>query len=363
MTILAYIILIFTAIQFLVALGNLISETTLPESENKPANLVSVLIPARNEENNIGNILNDLKNQRYQNIEIIVFNDQSEDKTAEIVNEFARDDNRIRLIHSDGLPDGWFGKNYACHSLSKHARGEYLLFLDADVRIKNNIIGNAVSFSIRHNLSLISIFPKQIIKTFGERITVPDMNYILVSLLPLIFVRKLRFPSMSAANGQFMFFKADIYHLLEPHRLMKKNKVEDIHIAREFKKRRLKIACLLGDETIRCRMYNGFRESVNGFSKNVIAFFGNSYLLAVLFWLITTFGIVAILIALPVKYWIIYLSMYFLTRIFISVASQQNIFYNLIYFLLLQFSLGLFIYKAFMNQYFRKLEWKGRIIE
>lgn len=363
MILLAYITLIFTAIQFLVALVNLITEISLPESENESANLVSVLIPARNEENNISNILNDLIYQTYQNIEVIVFNDQSEDKTAEIVDEFARRDSRIKLLNSEGLPDGWFGKNYACHSLAKHAQGEYLLFLDADVRIKNNILGNAVSFSKKHDIRLVSIFPKQIIKTFGERITVPNMNYILVSLLPLILVRKLKYPSMAAANGQFMFFRADIYHTSEPHRLMKNNKVEDIHIARLFKKMRFKVACLLGDETIRCRMYSGFRDSVNGFSKNVIAFFGNSYFLAVLFWFITTFGILAVIFGLPEEFLIVYLLMYFLTRIFVSLASQQNIFYNLVYFILLQFSLGLFIYKAFINQYFRKLRWKGRIIE
>ena len=122
-----------------VALTNLMVERNLPESENSSEELVSVLIPARNEENNIGNILTDLINQDHRNIEVIVFNDQSEDRTAEIVREFARIDNRIRLIESDGLPEGWLGKNYACHKLSQSATGKYLLFLDADVRVGNKL--------------------------------------------------------------------------------------------------------------------------------------------------------------------------------------------------------------------------------
>jgi len=89
----------------------------------------------------------------------------------------------------------------------------------------------------KHNLSLISIFPKQVIISPGERITVPNMNYILLSLLPLIFVKKLKYPSMAAANGQFMFFRAEDYHSIEPHRLMKKDKVEDISTARYLKNR------------------------------------------------------------------------------------------------------------------------------
>jgi len=363
MTIITYIILIFTFIQFLVALGNLISGTFLPESGSESAGLVSVLIPARNEENNIGNILNDLINQKYQNIEIIVFNDQSEDKTADIVRDYTHRDNRIRLVNSNGLPDGWLGKNHACHSLSKKSSGEYLLFLDADVCISGNIIGDAIFYSRKYDLGLISIFPKQIIKSIGERITVPNMNYILVSLLPLIFVRKLKYPSLAAANGQFMFFKANIYHTVLPHQLMKENKVEDILIAREFKKRCFKIACLLGDNRISCRMYTGFNDAIDGFSKNVIEFFGGSFILAILFWIITTFGILIAIFLLPGPLCLVYLLLYLLTRIIISVASHQNVFYNLLFFVPLQLSLGLFIYRAFCNKYFRKLQWKGRSID
>jgi glycosyltransferase involved in cell wall biosynthesis len=363
MTIIAYIILIFTLIQFLVALGNLISGTSLPESGSKSASLVSVLIPARNEENNIGNILNDLINQEYQNIEIIVFNDQSDDNTAEIISEFTRRDNRIRLVNSHGLPDGWLGKNYACNYLSEKSSGEYLLFLDADVRISKNIIGDAISYSRKYDPGLISIFPKQIIKSLGERITVPNMNYILVSLLPLISVLKLKYPSLAAANGQFMFFQANIYNSVLPHQLMKENKVEDILIARELKKRGYKIACLLGDDRISCRMYTGFIDAVNGFSKNVTEFFGGSFILAILFWIVTTFGILVAIFVLPGTLCLVYLALYSLTRIIISVASRQNILYNLLLFIPLQLSLGLFIYRAFINKYFRKLEWKGRSID
>jgi cellulose synthase/poly-beta-1,6-N-acetylglucosamine synthase-like glycosyltransferase len=176
---LAYIVFAFTLVQLLVALVNLLFETNLPGSDNFSNDLVSVLIPARNEENNISNILDDLINQDYVNIEVIVFNDQSDDKTAEIVTEYTIRDSRIRLVNSAGLPDGWVGKNFACHSLSQKASGKYLLFLDADVRIGHNLMGYAVSFSKKHDLGLISIFPKQIIKTAGERITVANMNYIL----------------------------------------------------------------------------------------------------------------------------------------------------------------------------------------
>lgn len=358
----AYIILAFTALQFLVALVNLLTRPWLPETEDKFSGPVTVMIPARNEGENIGTILDDLINQAYTNLEIIVFDDQSEDNTAEIVSKFIIRDRRIRLIMSEGLPEGWLGKNHACHTMAKHARGEYLLFLDADVRIKGNIISKAVSFSKRHRLDLISIFPKQLIGSSGERITVPVMNYILLSLLPLILVRLSHFTSLAAANGQFMFFRAEAYHVVEPHMLMKDKKVEDILTARHYKKTGSGIACLVGTSDISCRMYKGYRDATEGFSKNVVEFFGNSFIAAVLFWLITTFGFLPVLLFLPVRFFLLFVSAYILTRIFISAASRQNIFYNLLLIIPLQFSTGLFIYKAFINRFFGKYEWKGRRI-
>ncbi len=362
MIIVAYIIIAFTGIQFLVALVNLLFRAALPKSGSGCSDLVSVLIPARNEEENIGNILKDLINQEYQNIEIIVFDDQSDDRTREITEEYAHRDNRINIVSSDGLPDGWLGKNHACYSLSKQSKGFYLLFLDADVHISRNTIGNVIAMSEKYDLSMISIFPKQEIKSIGERITVPNMNYILLSLLPLILVKTSKFPSLSAANGQFMFFRSDIYKLIDPHNLMRKERVEDISIARHFKREGLRIACLTGDENMSCRMYKGFNDAVKGFSKNVIAFFGNSFLIAILFWLVTTFGFIPVLFSLPIVWFAAYITAYLITRIMISISSHQNILYNLIFIIPLQISLGIFIYKAFINRFFKTFEWKGRNI-
>ena len=360
---LAYAVLAFTLIQLLVAIVNLCFETNLPVSEIVRKDLISVLIPARNEEKNIGNVLEDLISQDYPNFEVIAFNDQSDDRTAEIVTEYTIRDKRIQLYNSSGLPEGWLGKNFACHSLAEKATGKYLLFLDADVRIGNKVINRALSFSTTYDLGLISIFPKQVIRSHGERITVPNMNFILASLLPLVLVRKTNFSSIAAANGQFMFFECEKYKSLWPHEKMKNEKVEDISIARAYKKKGLKVACLLGDDMITCRMYTGFYEAVKGFSKNVTAFFGNSFVLALLFWLITSFGFIPVLLKLPLALFFIYLIAYMLVRIIISAVSRQNLFFNLLYILPLQLSLFLFIYNSFLNRYFRKFEWKGRVID
>jgi glycosyltransferase involved in cell wall biosynthesis len=363
MVYIAWFVYSFTIVQLIIAFINLIFSSKLRKFDFSGEPLVSILIPARNEEKSIGNILNDILHQNYNLIEVIVFDDNSSDRTSDIVDGFASMDKRIRLVKSVNLPDGWLGKNHACHSLSEVALGDYLLFLDADVRIKENLVLNAISYAEHFRLSLISVFPKQIISTPGEKMTVPNMNYILLSLLPLILVRKSGIPSLAAANGQFMFFRSDIYRSLRPHEVMKNSLVEDIEIARYYKKEKQNIACLTGDDSIKCRMYEEFREAVNGFSKNVATFFGNSIMIAILFWLVTTLGFLPVLIAFPFKYFILYILLCLLARITISVTSGQSVAGNLIYAIPQQFSLGMFILKSIKNKTTGNYRWKERDIK
>lgn len=362
MLFLAAIIFVFTVLQLLVAATNLILK---PNFKKRPLHgnpLISVLIPARNEAENIGVLLTDLANQHYQNIEIIVFDDQSDDLTVEIVSAIAETNSRIKLVRSDGLPKGWLGKNFACHSLSSHAVGTHLLFLDADVRISNSIIQDTVAYAEKYHLGLLSIFPKQIVITMGEKMTVPIMNYILLTLLPLPLVQWSPFRSLAAANGQFMLFNSSVYSSLHPHEHIKSCKVDDIEIARYFKAERIPIACITGNESIRCRMYNCFGEAVGGFSKNIIAFFGNSFVLAVMFWLITTFGFIPVLISFSVNLFVVYIVMILMIRLFVSLASHQRILESFLYFIPQQLVMGMVMFRSILNKHFFHYQWKGRSI-
>lgn len=201
----------FALLQLIISLVNFLFGVRLRTKANP--NLrerISILIPARNEEENIGLILSDLIKTGDSILEIIVFDDESRDRTPNIVEEFALKDNRIRLVKSPGLEEGFMGKNFACHKLSLEARSNYLLFLDSDVRIKNKVIERSLAYIILKKLDLLSIFPFQNMQTIGEKVSVPNMNFILNSLLPLPLVFLSNFHSLSAANGQFMLFKQSI---------------------------------------------------------------------------------------------------------------------------------------------------------
>lgn len=356
-----YFILIFTAIQFLTVLSNYLWQQQLgaDKIENNP--LVSVLIPARNEAKNIGIIIDDIRAQTYQNIEIIVFDDHSTDDTARIVNEIAKNDNRIQLIQSTRLPKNWLGKNHACHQLSENAKGSYFIFLDADVRIKNKLISKSLAYSQKYELALLSIFPIQKMQSTGEKLTVPLMHYILLTLLPLILVRKSFFTAHSAANGQFMLFDSEVYKKYWPHRLFKSEKVEDIKISRFYKSKKQTVACLTGTNLITCRMYQNYTEAVNGFSKNIVMFFGNSVLFALLFWFTNTFGIIICLLTdiwLFVLYFILLISI----RVLFSRIARQSVFHNLILFYPQMIVMFAIVYKSIINTFTKKQVWKGRYI-
>lgn len=359
----ACVVVGFTLIQWFVSVINLCWCERLPRYAGILQSRVSVLIPARNEADHIQGLIYDLVRLRSSFLEIIVCDDHSSDETLSLVQQIAGKEPSVRIIQSESLPPGWLGKNFACHQLAKEAKGDYFLFLDADVRIGPGCIWNTVRMMQKECLGLVSIFPMQIMFSWGEKLTVPVMNYILLSLLPLAGVRKIRrFPSIAAANGQFMLFDAPVYRALRPHDYFRNEKVEDIAIARFFKSRRIKIACLVGDERIICRMYSGYREAVNGFARNIRMYFGNSFLITVLFWLITTWGWIAVWCSFSWEIGAGYLIVLFSIRLFTSLASRQSALMNLLLFPFQLLSCGWIIYKSIFYSFKHKQQWKGRTI-
>ena len=200
MTIALYLIFAFTIIELITVVLNLVFIQKLKTAPFDEKPLISILIPARNEEENIGSLLTGLINQTYQSIEIIVYDDCSTDHTTQIVTKLALQNSKIKLINGKELPQGWLGKNHACHQLAEAAQGDYFLFLDADVSLKPDLVASTFFHLKQNNLGLLSVFPIQKMKTMGEWITVPLMHFILLSLLPLILVKKSKYAEIERAH-------------------------------------------------------------------------------------------------------------------------------------------------------------------
>ncbi|MBC7389055.1 MAG: glycosyltransferase family 2 protein [Opitutaceae bacterium] len=357
----------FAVLRLLVASYNLLSNPVLDKrgannssiTTQNSSLLLSILVPARNEEHTIRFLLESLQKQPFQNFELIILNDNSSDQTSNIVTEFARSDTRIKLIEGKPLPAGWLGKNWACHQLSQASSGQLMLFLDADVLLVEDAIYKALSVISTHNLSLLSIFPEQKIISVGEKLTVPIMHYLLLSLLPLDFIYYFNAPSLSAANGQFMLFNSIDYRKYYFHEMCKSEIVEDIRIMQEIKSNGLKGRTLLGSGLVYCRMYNSYSEGIKGFSKNLLSGFGNSKLgLAAFLLLVIVIPISMFFKAINLS--LIYLFFALSIRVCISITSRQSVMDNLIFHFGQMAALTLISFKSIKNSYTKTLEWKGR---
>lgn len=352
---------IFIIYQFITIVINFIFRQKIRSTDLLDNPEVSILIPVRNEEKNIAQLIENLQNLKLQNTEIIIYDDLSTDNTCQIVEKYVNRNPNIKLIKGKELPDGWLGKNYACYNLAKNAHGKYYLFIDADVRLYDDIVPSVVAHLKKHNLGLLSIFPIQVLKTLGEKISVPIMNYILLTLLPLIFVQKSPFSAHSAANGQFMLFEADTYKKVNPHEKFKNSHVEDINIARYYKKQNIKIVCITGDKRVQCRMYTSYQEALNGFAKNIFMFFGNQPIIAFMFWLFATLGFVPIMFlnnSLVITYFLLLI----IIQILYSILTKQKPFLNLLLFpLQLVFMIHVMFY-SIIRKNKKDYQWKERII-
>jgi chlorobactene glucosyltransferase len=252
------------------------------------APLISVLVPARNEELRIEECLRSLLAQGYDNYEVIVLDDNSADATAAVVERlgFSRDDGAIhRLVSGKPLPEGWKGKPWACHQLAKLARGEFLLFTDADTKHSPAMLNAVSKFAARTRSDLLSLWPRQQTKTWAEQLVVPLMYVLVLALLPqYLLVLLQRFPrvarhvplarlqALGAANGQFMLFRAEAYRAIGGHESVRDHLVEDVALARLMAARTgegLRLINADGCEVVSCRMYVSFWDVWEGFSKNL----------------------------------------------------------------------------------------------
>ncbi|MFP4555826.1 MAG: glycosyltransferase [Bacteroidales bacterium] len=353
-------LLIIVLLRFFIAVLNYITRPVLPKTKPTENPLVSVLIPARNEEDNIDRIINWLLAQTYTNIEIIIYNDQSTDNTSAIVQQYANKHKNIILIEGIELPKGWLGKNFGCHQLAQAANGDYLLYLDADVTVSPDFVENATAYIQRKQLALLSMFPRQQLQTFGEKMVVPSMNWILLSLLCLRFVKWSKRRSLAAANGQMMMFDAKIYKQNLWHEKLKSSPVEDIGISRIIKKNKLPIATLLGTNDISCRMYSSYSQAINGFTKNIAAFFGGSLFVMLVFVLIGTIAPIVVVLGLPFPLVFLYFFCLIASRLLISKLSEQSRLVNVFLWPLQHLALLHLAFMAIAHTRKKQLTWKGR---
>jgi chlorobactene glucosyltransferase len=250
--------------------------------------LISILVPARDEEASIEACVRSVLAVNYPNFEIIVLDDGSSDDTYPILCKLRDQDYRLRVLVGAQLPEGWYGKPFACWQMAQAAHGELLLFTDTDCRLAPDALLLALGARQSARAELVSLVPDLECVGFWERLVIPLQYFIIFAFLPTPLIRRSRHPWFAAANGAFLFLSRADYLAVDGHRAVRQQLAEDVKFAQYWKRQGRTLWYGDGSRTYAVRMYRGLGEIWAGFSKNLFpAFSGNlPLLLGVLAWLV-----------------------------------------------------------------------------
>jgi len=242
--------------------------------------LVSIVIPARDEARVIEQTVRAFLAQTYANLEVIVVNDRSTDGTGEILR--AIHDDRLRVVDGEEPTPGWLGKPWALHQGSLLARGELLLFADADVVYAPAAVRAAIAHRETRNPSLLTLLPHFEMRGLGENAAMPMLAIFCFTFMPTWMSNRTRFAALAIGGGTGNLVTREAYAAAGGHEALKDSVVDDVALARLVRHTGGTTEIVRADELIALRMYHGLREVVEGFTKNAFAVFGRNYIAGIL---------------------------------------------------------------------------------
>ena len=236
---------------------------------------VAVVVPARDENGNIGECLDSLIAQQYPRLAIVVVDDDSSDDTAAIVRRFAARDRRVVLMQSPPLPPGWTGKVNACAAGARAVAdaAQWLCFIDADMHAEPALIASAVATAAHDGIDLLTLAPRQELKSFAERLILP-CGLFLLSFSQNLAKKQSPDSDDAVATGQFMLIRREAYDDVGGHAAVSRSIIEDIDLARLMKRRGHRVLMQDGRALFSTRMYSGWTTLWPGIAKNLVDMLG-----------------------------------------------------------------------------------------
>jgi chlorobactene glucosyltransferase len=238
----------------------------VPPATGTPA---SVIIPARNESAVIETVVRSVLGSTYQPLELLVVDDRSTDDTASIVQRLAEEDPRVRLVRGAPVPKGWYGKPWACLQGYRAARGDILLFTDADTRHEPELLGRAVGALRQERADLVTVAPRQSCVTFWERLVMPQVWLLLALRYHPSRVNRATRARDVIANGQFILVPRESYEAVGTHQVVRGEVAEDLALAQAFQRAGRRIHFAFAERLMETRMYHSLPHLVEGWSKNM----------------------------------------------------------------------------------------------
>lgn len=239
---------------------------------------VSVLIPARNEEQVLDGCIASVVAQGSIVAEVLVYDDQSSDGTRQIATAWAQRDRRVRVIETVPLPDGWYGKPHACYRLACAAQHRWMLFLDADTRLQPNAIEQLIATAQKHGATLLSAWPAIEMRSFAERVLMPMLNFYVMTLYPSPMQLYWQHPRYALAHGSCLLCDRQTYFRIRGHACVRRELFEDTALARHWRSSGERALCCDGSSIARVRMYRSIGEIWRGFQKNFYPGFRRKWL-------------------------------------------------------------------------------------
>ena len=281
MHLLSIIVLVAWVLAFIRTIVNLILIPRL-RGDARPTRepLVSVVIPARDEARIIERTVRAFLAQTYRNLEVVVVNDRSSDGTGEIVRGV--EDERLIVIDGEEPPAGWLGKPWALHQGSRRARGELLLFADADVVYAPGAVLAAVALMERRQPAVLTLLPHFEMHGFGENASMPMLAMTCFTFMPTWISNRTRFAALAIGGGTGNLVVRAAYEASGGHEALKDSVVDDVALARLMRRGGGATEVVRADDLVSLRMYHGLGEVIEGFTKNAFAVFGRNYLVAAL---------------------------------------------------------------------------------
>ena len=332
-----------------------------PRKANLIEEKVSVLVPLRNEEENAVSIIETLiAQEKLSNVEFLILNDNSTDKTFELIKSSARGDSRFKIMQGKALPDGWLGKPWALAQLSSSATGEILICIDADVRLASSGIAAAVTSMYKHKLDFFSPYPSQVARTFSERMIQPLLQWSWISSVPLAIAKRSTNPSFAVANGQFFLVKKSALDKCGGYSEIKSEVLDDMQMARVLLRNKFKGTVGNGALIAQCHMYSSWDDLRNGYAKSLWKGFGGLFGTFVAIALLTLTGIVPIIAAATGSSlgWLAFEAV-LLSRIISARITRANLFDSLLHPISALLLIYLIIYSWLMRG---RIQWKGRTV-
>ena len=269
------LITVAVVISLLLTLNTVINHFVLIRTKATKVNAkVAILIPARDEEDLItASVKSALGQELLDQFEVVVLNDASTDSTAEKLSALTHP--KLRVINGEPeLPQGWLGKNWACHRLSESVDADFLVFIDSDVTLMPSAVASAINSLTSNQLHLVSPYPRQLAPTLLARIVQPLLQWSWLTTVPLRITRKSLRPSLAVANGQFLVCRADSYKACYGHQAIKSEVLDDIELLRVFYRNGFTGSVIDGSEIATCQMYESNQALVSGYSKSLWNAFG-----------------------------------------------------------------------------------------